>query len=116
VLKEVVLVLDPHLQSRGALLALRRKLLVQDTSTHGYWLRFRQTFLTKWLEQGPLRCAYCGRGPLHIDPPDDSVATIDHITPLSRGGAKFDEQNLAVACLLCNGKKADKIEGWLPQS
>lgn len=47
------------------------------------------------------RCRYCGVG-LTVD-----TATIDHATPLSRGGTHAIE-NLVAACLSCNQRKADK--------
>ena len=34
-------------------------------------------------------------------------ATIDHIHPQAKGGKKYDESNLCVACRKCNERKAD---------
>ena len=45
------------------------------------------------------RCQYCGRS--------DIPLTIDHITPISRGGEDTWE-NLACACVRCNNKKGDR--------
>jgi 5-methylcytosine-specific restriction endonuclease McrA len=43
------------------------------------------------------RCGYCG----------GSAATIDHITPRSRGG-KDSWENLTACCLKCNNEKGDR--------
>lgn len=46
------------------------------------------------------KCYWCGREPIR--------STIDHIIPVSRGGAnKF--QNLALACELCNNRKGSLL-------
>lgn len=50
-------------------------------------------------------CCYCGDedGPFHID----------HVIPLSKGGAS-EPDNLAVACSLCNVRKKDKsLDEWV---
>jgi len=56
-------------------------------------------------------CHICKR---RIDPATDrrqaNGATIDHIIPLSRGGADV-RTNVATACNRCNRLKAAKIEG-----
>jgi 5-methylcytosine-specific restriction endonuclease McrA len=52
------------------------------------------------------RCAYCGR-PLRA-----SEATIDHVRPLSRGGAD-DQSNVVAACRPCNEAKDDMA--WTPK-
>jgi 5-methylcytosine-specific restriction endonuclease McrA len=49
------------------------------------------------------KCAYCG-GVLLYDQPFH----IDHIVPLSKGGTN-DENNLTLACVLCNVRKRDKL-------
>lgn len=42
------------------------------------------------------------------------LATLDHVVPKARGGTDA-MQNLAVACWLCNNKKADRNLGtWRP--
>lgn len=52
------------------------------------------------------RCAYCGT------PGDD--LTMDHVVPLSRGGAHAPE-NIAPACRSCNASKGAKLlEEWRP--
>lgn len=56
-----------------------------------------------WLidQHGPV-CAYCG---LKYD---ESVITLDHVTP-RRGQSAYDRRdNLVLACKRCNGFKADK--------
>lgn len=55
------------------------------------------------------RCGYC------LSPQRLVMARleIEHIIPISRGGTD-DEDNLWLACPICNGHKADKINGIDP--
>lgn len=46
-------------------------------------------------------CWYCG------ECLDNGKMTIDHITPLSRGGAPRSVDNMLPACQPCNEQKAD---------
>lgn len=62
-------------------------------------------------EASRYRCGYCQTSQRIIGP----LLEIDHIVPESRGGTD-DERNLILACPLCNGHKADKIESPDPQS
>lgn len=77
------------------------------------WSRYRQkqfkrirsaksvrTLAKSLLEQDPT-CCYCGR-----DLNEDSM-TIEHLTPLSRGGTN-DPENIEIACKRCNGTKGDQ--------
>jgi 5-methylcytosine-specific restriction endonuclease McrA len=41
--------------------------------------------------------------------------TVDHVIPLSRGGADTPD-NLALACFHCNRKKADKLTAIDPET
>jgi len=57
------------------------------------------------------RCAYC-------QSPEALVVVtfeVEHITPLSRGGAASAE-NLCLACPMCNRHKADRVSGIDPAS
>lgn len=52
-------------------------------------------------------CQACGKeglSPLSTD--DDFLASIDHVTPLSRGGTN-DDDNIQLLCLPCNLKKGN---------
>jgi 5-methylcytosine-specific restriction endonuclease McrA len=53
------------------------------------------------------RCQFCGRS--------DLTLTIDHVTPISRGGEDTWE-NLVCACVRCNNKKGDRTpeESMMP--
>lgn len=64
------------------------------------WERVRFKHWLSWL-YGP-ECAYCHRG-------DGGLMglTIDHIKPISKGGAVRDVRNMALACLGCNRAKGD---------
>lgn len=57
------------------------------------------------------KCAYCGTPVQRLKDFDisrnASVATIDHITPKSRGGSDFIE-NKILACLSCNSQKGQR--------
>lgn len=57
-------------------------------------------------------CSICGRTvDFSCKFPHPDSPSVDHVIPLSRGGANVPE-NLALACLGCNRKKCDTI-GWL---
>lgn len=45
------------------------------------------------------RCHYCGTA---------RATTLDHVVPVSRGGAKFDEANLVPVCKPCNDRKGGR--------
>ena len=55
-------------------------------------------------------CAICGR-PVNFDKvfPDPWSATLDHIIPVSKGGAPADIENLQLAHLQCNRIKSSKL-------
>lgn len=92
-------------------------------------------FLKDKSKNGELYCEYCGKGPLVIYDfnPDELTpenmdkpgyrfntkfngkdgATADHKQPQSKGGDKFDYNNLAVSCESCNKKKGNMSwEKW----
>lgn len=55
-------------------------------------------------------CVYCSRPDGHYTPPEmpaDGVLHIDHVIPVSRGGAE-DPSNYVPACRVCNMYKADR--------
>lgn len=55
------------------------------------------------------RCGYC-LSPQHLVM---ARLEVEHIVPLARGGTD-DEENLWLACPICNGHKSDKIEAADP--
>lgn len=55
------------------------------------------------------RCAYCHTSAHIIGP----FLEMDHIIPEAKGGTA-DEENLALACSMCNGGKSDRIEAIDP--
>jgi 5-methylcytosine-specific restriction endonuclease McrA len=74
------------------------------------WLEVRERYLTRMMTEDGLVCEYCGRtGLLLTGDNHRTVATVDHVHPVSKGGPKFDENNFKVACFKCNQKKADKV-------
>jgi hypothetical protein len=57
------------------------------------------------------RCGYCLTSQRVIGP----LLEIDHLLPEARGGTSH-ESNLWLACPLCNGHKADRIDARDPSS
>jgi 5-methylcytosine-specific restriction protein A len=49
-------------------------------------------------------CYICGDGP--PDDPDQAGHQLDHITPISEGGAATDLDNLGLACVPCHEAKS----------
>ena len=84
---------------------------------HSSQLRFNTKFLKAEKEKGTLTCHYCGKPNLKIVSAAikktktilKTMATADHVIPVSKGGAPKDISNLVVACHACNFKKADKL-------
>ena len=105
--RHIVLTENPHIKSMAALVLLTRELRPKELEK---WLKFRDEYLTEILKEfGDLVCKYCGKRNLLKDTTSrHKLATIDHIIPLSKGGPRYDKDNLAVACSSCNQKKADK--------
>lgn len=56
---------------------------------------------------GGLICHYCGKAVIRTIKAVPTQATIDHVKPKSKGG-KTELDNLVIACLNCNRKKASK--------
>jgi hypothetical protein len=63
------------------------------------------------IEQAGNRCGYClVHQELHYGPLE-----IEHIVPRSLGGSTL-EQNLWLACRICNGYKSDRVDGIDPDT
>ena len=62
-------------------------------------------------EQAGDRCGYCQSQQQYVL----GKLEIDHLTPRSRGGADTEE-NLWLACRLCNNTKRDQTHGVDPQT
>lgn len=53
-----------------------------------------------------MTCAYCNRAVSRsVDTRSSARATIDHVMPISRGGAQYDLRNTVIACYSCNQRK-----------
>lgn len=63
----------------------------------------------KVAEIARFRCGYCLTSQQIIGP----LLEIDHLIPVARGGTS-DEENLWLACPLCNGAKSDQCEAVDP--
>jgi len=111
-MKHRVFVKNPHLKSHASLVKLKRELAMERLTK---WLKFRDEFIDhSIIKHGELKCVYCNKINLlrQVDDTDKdllrSLATIDHVTPLAKGGDEFDYDNLVIACRPCNEKKGDK--------
>ena len=111
---------EPTVNSLASYTLLKEELRQQDTdflkTMKGINVRieFSQNYLLKQQKLfGTLTCHYCNKPNLQIQfdkkIAPSIMATIDHVIPISKGGAIFDENNLVVACSICNTKKGNKI-------
>jgi 5-methylcytosine-specific restriction endonuclease McrA len=65
------------------------------------WTKFRAWFLS----HHPV-CNTCGR----------AANEVDHVTPLSRGGGKYDLENLQALCKSCHSRKTQaEMNGRKPR-
>ena len=108
--KNLVYIEEPSVQSRAALVLLKFQLSEAEREE---WLSFRNAFLD---ERG-LVCEYCGKAGLTKEVVPGLghffLATVDHVIPVSKGGAVYDKDNLKVACYPCNKSKKDTLlEDW----
>jgi 5-methylcytosine-specific restriction endonuclease McrA len=110
-MKNLILVDNPHIQSRAAYLLLKKKIKLIEVDI---WLEFRKQFLNNLPE---LTCSECGKTNLKITIENDrdkaqlrTLATIDHIKPLAKGGNRYDYDNLQLMCFKCNQRKKDYYE------
>lgn len=77
------------------------------------YLNFRNKILKqrKKENKGNLVCFYCKEE--YLDPNTNNPnnkrekATIDHYIPISKGGRKYDPDNIKVCCDSCNASKKD---------
>ncbi len=90
------------------------------------WMKFRD----EWIKNKELTCFYCGKILLSDAPQNpksikdyvfkrkqdikkELIATVDHVVPVSKGGERFDPENLVVCCNNCNQSKRDlSVEQW----
>jgi 5-methylcytosine-specific restriction endonuclease McrA len=80
----------------------RRRARLLDATVEPFTLA---DLFTSWAERGLVGCTYC---------PTGAFEHMDHVVPLSRGGAHAID-NLVPACARCNqSKNAQLIEDWLP--
>lgn len=73
--------------------------------------RIREKFIHAARSPAGLACALCGQ-PINPDAPhlDPGELTVDHVTPLSAGGAPFEMKNCQAAHRACNRAAGDKRE------
>ena len=78
----------------------RVRLNANDRGYSADWQRIRLGILARdsWI------CQRCGKRMAH-----DANATVDHVVPLSLGGARLDPTNLVACCRRCNSAKKDRI-------
>ena len=100
--KHLIYIENPDVTTHAAKILLRN---IYREDNIKYWLEVRRNYLNKFEK---LTCVYCGKTDLKLDGnkyPLKQVATIDHVVPLSKGGAMYDESNFVVACYKCNQRK-----------
>lgn len=73
------------------------------------WRAFRLTIL----ERDRYRCQIQARGCTTLALP--AGGHVDHIVPLSRGGAKYDPSNCRAACPPCNTSRSRALPKPQPQ-
>jgi len=89
---------DACFEKKKAILIPRQRL---STAARGYdseWNRVRLSIL----KRDNFICYRCQKNL------EGNDATVDHIIPLSRGGARLDRTNLAACCRSCNSQKKNK--------
>ena len=60
---------------------------------------------------GDYTCDYCGVSLVQgVHPPIDNSLTVDHIVPVSKGGALKDFNNMCICCWTCNNNKGSTIK------
>jgi hypothetical protein len=69
------------------------------------------TLRQKVAEFANYRCCYCQTSQRIVGP----LLEIDHIIPEARGGSS-QEDNLAIACPMCNSHKSDRVDAIDPDS
>ena len=104
----------------ASLILLKNDYLLQDErNKRSYCYRrkmieFSRGYLTSVQNKfKTLYCTYCGKPDLTIELEGMKVnhkkmATIDHIDPISKGGALVDPKNVTCCCGKCNGEKSNK--------
>lgn len=85
-----------------------------------WWRRFKQrrresAALRAWrkreLDRIDWKCPLCARFMFESNGKTCKSwrATVDHIIPVSKGGARFDRRNLRVVCYKCNKEKGNSL-------
>jgi 5-methylcytosine-specific restriction endonuclease McrA len=70
----------------------------------------RGVFKKERVRAGALICHHCKGGPLQTGKSScyqHMRATVDHVVPISKGGARFDEMNVVIACAACNSERGN---------
>jgi len=78
-------------------------IIVLNSEAKGRRKRSKILSKRKVYERDHHTCGYC------LTRLSSTNRTIDHIIPISRGGAKFDYKNVVSCCSECNGKKGNKL-------
>jgi 5-methylcytosine-specific restriction endonuclease McrA len=109
--RHVVLNEEPPVTAQAALVLLNATLSEQERAE---WTEFR----LRLLRASTMTCEYCGKTglteELKVGKGFFLLGTLDHVVPVSKGGAVFDPANLKVACFPCNKSKAAlSLDEWL---
>ena len=71
------------------------------------WKNFRKKMFSHQRTKfnGKLHCWFCDKTLQTKTPNIENFATLDHLIPQSKGGKKYDVNNVVVSCFECNNKK-----------
>lgn len=82
------------------------RLVLLESPPHGNRAKRKTSLRDKILMQVDPYCSYCGDRVQSQVARREDWATVDHMTPLSRGGTNA-RSNLVLACQSCNSAKSD---------
>ncbi len=97
IVRQVAEIHEALTESFGPFLRPKVLRLVRYVATKWQWTSVPGCTRARVLKRDSRKCGFCG----------SRAATVDHLTPKSRGG-KDTWANLVSACLTCNNKKANK--------
>ena len=87
----------------------------KDGKDRTVFMRYRSRIIRDCKEEGFINCSICGLPiNLSLSYPHPWSLTIDHVTPIAKGG-ETNEENLQPAHFKCNRRKGEKLGITLTQ-